>query len=372
MQLVCVTYERLFLFNLYPANNEFRTCSQNMSIGLFTTSSLDFPSEWNDRACLVNPVVYWEQYICPTPASVLFNYGHYTSMIENIVYLPSNHYSCVIDGGSSGTMYLKRRQWFFRKLLHLLRKRRWSKRNFQLMRAFSILLLLGGDVELNPGPHQIMSIRRYNSLSKLSTMDDKHLSGLSIPDLHMDCVCHVAVNLSGLSVPDCNMDCVCHVTMKLSGLSVPDCNMDCVCHAATDVSGLSILDVHIQSDHGYHVNKIEFCSHGELKSVPTCQEQCCKRDIQLAYMSSLVLLMGGDVELNPGPRQNVVNTTETTQGCDSENQSTTSEKSVDSRLHMLSACQRKRLQNETSAEHTSRLARLVENQRQRLENESEE
>ena len=84
-----------------------------MSIGLFTTSSLDFPSEWNDRACVVNPVVYWEQYICPTPASVLFNYGHYTSMIENIVYLQSNHYLFVIDGGRSGTMYLKRRQWFF-------------------------------------------------------------------------------------------------------------------------------------------------------------------------------------------------------------------------------------------------------------------
>ena len=201
---------------------------------------------------------------------------------------------------------------------------------------------------------------------------DKEIVRLSVPDCNMDSVCHVIMKLSGLSVPDCNMDCVCHVTNKLSGLSVPDCNMDCVCHAATDVSGLSIPDVHIQSDHGYHVNKIEFCSHGELKSVPTCQEPCCKCDIQLAYMSSLVLLMGGDVELNPGPRQNVVNTTETTQGCDSENQSTTSEKSVDSRLHMLSACQRKRLQNETSAERTSRLARLVENQRQRLENESEE
>ena len=141
-----------------------------------------------------------------------------------------------------------------------------------------------------------------------------------------------------------------------------------MCHAATDVSGLSIPDVHMESDHGYHVNKIEF----DIESVPTCQEPCCKRDIQLAYMSSLVLLMGGDVELNPGPRQNVVNTTETARECDSENQSTTSEKSVDSRLHMLSACQRKRLQNETSAERTSRLARLVENQRQRLENESEE
>ena len=39
---------------------------------------------------------------------------------------------------------------------------------------------------------------------------------------------------------------------------------------------------------------------------------------------------------------------------------------------MLSACQRKRLQNETSAERTSRLARLIENQRQRLANENEE
>ena len=383
----------LLLFIVCPTDNELYnvqcTCCKNMSIGLFTTSSLNVPLARDVQACFVNHVVYWEEYICPTPASVLFNYGHYTSMIENIVYLPSNHYSCVIDGGSSGTMYLKRRQWFFRKLLHLLRKRRWCKRNFQLMRAFSILLLLGGDVELNPGPHQIMSIRRYNSLSNLSTMGEKQLSGLSIPDLHMDCVYHVAVNLSGLSVPDCNMDCVCHVTRKLSGLSVPDCNMDCVCHvtrklsglsvpdcnidcvchAATDVSGLSIPNVHMESDHGYHVNKIEF----DIESVPTCQEPCFKHDIQLAYMSSLVLLMGGDVELNPGPRQDVVNdTSETTQECDSDKQSTSSENRVDSRLVMLSACQRKRLQNETSAERTSRLARLIENQRQRPENENDE
>ena len=120
-----------------------------------------------------------------------------------------------------------------------------------------------------------------------------------------------------------------------------------MCHAATDVSGLSIPDVHMESDHGYHVNKIEF----HFESVPTCQEPCCKRDLQLAYVSSLVLLMGGDVELNPGPRQDVVNdTSETTQKCDSDKQSTSSENRVDSRLVMLSACQRKRLQNETSAE----------------------
>ena len=263
------------MFIVCPAGNGFSTCSQNVSIGLFTTSSLDFHSEWNGQACVVNHVVYWEQYICPTPASVLFNYGHYTSMIERIVYLPCSHYSCMIDDGSNGTMYLKKRQWFFRKLLHLLRKRRWCKRNFQLMRALSILLLLGADVELNPGPHQIVLIRRYNSLSKLSTTDEKHLSGLGIPNLHMDCVCHVAVNLSGLSIPHYNMDCVCHVTMKLSGLSVPDCNMNCVCHVimklsgssvpdcnmdyvchvATGLSGLSIPDVHME--YGYHVYKIE-------------------------------------------------------------------------------------------------------------------
>ena len=345
-------------------------------------------------------------------------------MIEKMVYLPCNHYSCAID--NSGTTYLKRWQWFFRKLLHLLRKRRWCKRNFQLMCAFSILLLLGGDVELNPGPHQIVLICRYGSLSKLSTTDDKHLSGLSIPDLHMDYVCHVAVNLSGLSVPDCNMDYVCHVTMRmsglsepdcnmdyvchvpmrlsglsvpdcnmdyvchvpmrlsglsepdcnmdyvchvpmrLSGLSVPDCNMEYVCHVATDVSGLSVPNVHME--YGYHVYKIEL----DIGSVPICQEPCCKHDIQLAYMSNLVLLLGGDVELNPGPRQNVVNDTSETNGeCDSNKQSN-SENCVNLRLVMLSACQGKRLQNETSAERTSRLARLIQNQTQRLANETED
>ena len=87
-------------------------------------------------------------------------------------------------------------------------KRRWCKHNFQLLHALSILLLLGGDVELNLGPHQIdiVSNRCYDNLSKLSTVDTKHLSGLGIPDLHMDYVCHVAVKLSGLSVPNCNMD----------------------------------------------------------------------------------------------------------------------------------------------------------------------
>ena len=140
------------------------------------------------------------------------------------------------------------------------------------------------------------------------------LSGLSVPDCNMDCVRHVTMKWSELSVPDCNMDCVCHVTMKLSEVSVSDCNLDCVCHVATDVSGLSIPNVHMESDHVYHVNKIEF----DIESVPTYQEPWCKCAIQLAYMSSLVLDLG-DVELNQGPRQNVVNTKETTQECESEN-----------------------------------------------------
>ena len=239
----------------------------------------------------------------------------------------------MIDKVSSGTMYLKRRQWFFRKLLRLLRKRRWCKRNFQLMRAFSILLLLGGDVELNLGPHQIILICRCNSLSKLSTLDGNILSGLSIPDLLMDYVCHVAVNLSGLSIPDLPMDYVCHVTVNQSGLSIPDLVMDYMCH-------------------------------GVMPSV--------KHDIHLADMSILLLILG-DVELNPGPRQDVVNdTSETTQECNPERQSTNGEKSIDSRLVMLSACQRKCLHNETSAERTSQLARLIQNQGQRLEHDSEE
>ena len=223
-------------------------------------------------------------------------------------------------------------------------------------------------MELNTGPHQIVLICRYDSLTKLSMMDEKHLSGLGIPDLPMDYVCHVAVNLSWLSVPDCNMDYVCHVPMRMSGLSEPDCNMDYVCHVqmrlsglsvtdcnmdyvchvtmkllslsvpdciidyymchvASDVSGLSIIDVSME--YVCHKHKIKM----EIESVPTCQERCCKHDIKLAYMFSLVLLLGGDVELNPGPRHNVIDdASEKTRECDSERQSTSS---VHSRLVML-------------------------------------
>ena len=69
---VYLTIVLLLLFIVCPADNKFTTCSQNTSIGLFTTSSLNVPSERNVQACVVNHVVYWEQYICPTPASVLF------------------------------------------------------------------------------------------------------------------------------------------------------------------------------------------------------------------------------------------------------------------------------------------------------------
>ena len=51
---------------------------------------------------------------------------------------------------------------------------------------------------------------------------------------------------------------------------------------------------------------LDYVCHGVMPSV--------KRDIHLADMYILLLLLGGDVELNPGPRQDVVNDTfETTQ-----------------------------------------------------------
>ena len=48
----------------------------------------------------------------------------------------------------------QRRQWKRCTSHHLLRRRCYCKGNFRLARALSILLLLGGDVELNPGPRQ--------------------------------------------------------------------------------------------------------------------------------------------------------------------------------------------------------------------------
>ena len=162
------------------------------------------------------------------------------------------------------------------------------------MRALSILLLLGGDVELNPRPHQIMLIRRCNSLSKLSTVDENILSGLSIPDLLMDYVCHVAVNPSGLSIPDLLMDYVCHVAVNPSGLSIPDLLMDYVCHVAVNLSGLSkpdqvmdcVCHVPLNLSRSSVPNcNMDYVCHGVMPSA--------KRDIHLADMSTLLLLLGG-------------------------------------------------------------------------------
>ena len=139
------------------------------------------------------------------------------------------------------------------------------------MRGLSILLLLGGDVELNPGPHQIMLICRCNSSSKLSTVDENILSGLSIPDLLMDYVYHVAVNLSGLSIPDLLMDYVCHVAVNLSRLSTLDLLIYYVCHVAVYLSGLSIPD--LLMDYVCH----EAVNLSRL-SVPICNMDCVPRN----------------------------------------------------------------------------------------------
>ena len=61
---------------------------------------------------------------------------------------------------------------------------------------------------------------------------------------------------------------------EIVGLSVPDYDMAYVFHVVTDVSGLIIPDIYME--------KIEL----ETESILT---GCCKHDIQLAYMFSLVL-----------------------------------------------------------------------------------
>ena len=66
----------LLLFIVCPADNELYnvrcTCFKNMSNGLFATSSLNVPLAKDVQACVVNHVVYWEEYICPTLASVFY------------------------------------------------------------------------------------------------------------------------------------------------------------------------------------------------------------------------------------------------------------------------------------------------------------
>ena len=80
-------------------------------------------------------------------------HGHFTSNCLKYHDIPMKHYHLVFVLHKNMCIH-QRRQWFRCTLHHLLRRRRYCKGNFRLARALSILLLLGGDVELNPGPRQ--------------------------------------------------------------------------------------------------------------------------------------------------------------------------------------------------------------------------
>ena len=80
------------------------------------------------------------------------HHGHVTSNCHRY-YGIMRHYQMVFEMHIN-TRSHQRRQWFSCTLRHLLRRRRHCRRNFRLANALSLLLLLGGDIELNPGPRQ--------------------------------------------------------------------------------------------------------------------------------------------------------------------------------------------------------------------------
>ena len=80
-------------------------------------------------------------------------HGHFTTNSLEYHDIPMKHYHLVFVLHKNMCIH-QRRQWFRCTLHHLLRRRRYCKSNFRLACSLSILLLLGRDVELNPGPHQ--------------------------------------------------------------------------------------------------------------------------------------------------------------------------------------------------------------------------
>ena len=80
-------------------------------------------------------------------------HGHFTTNCLEYHDIPMKHYHLVFVLHKNMCIH-QRRQWFRCTLHHLLHRRRYCKGNFCLARALSILLYLGGDVELNPGPCQ--------------------------------------------------------------------------------------------------------------------------------------------------------------------------------------------------------------------------
>ena len=110
-----------------------------------------------------------------------------------------------------------------------------------------------------------------------------------------------------------------------------------------------------------------------------CRKCYCKGNFRLARALGI---LGGDVELNPGPRQNEIHdelsmpTSAVVSVMDQtgieEQEYMDSEVKKSSTLAMLSACHRKRLDAERVEEHCLRLLKMSENQRLRLQCETEE
>ena len=93
----------------------------------------------------------------------------------------------------------------------------------------------------------------------------------------------------------------------------------------------------------------------------------------LACVLSLLLLLAGDVELNPGPYHNSeISSLPASTAMLTDDQSEDKRAEREARLSMLSTCQRKCLENEKGKEYSARLAKTSENQRLSLHCETEQ
>ena len=159
------------------------------------------------------------------------------------------------------------------------------------------------------------------------------------------------------------------------------------CHGHFTTNSLEYHDIPMKHYHLVFVLHKNMCIH-QRRQWFRCtlhhllrRRRYCKGNFRLACSLSILLLLGRDVELNPGPRQNeihdeltmptsAVNPVMDQTGIGSQEYMDSAIKKC-STLAMLSACQRKRLDAETVEEHRIRLLKMSENQRLRLQYETE-
>ena len=134
-----------------------------------------------------------------------------------------------------------------------------------------------------------------------------------------------------------------------------------------------------------NINQFVFCDHADINRLKTTYLRYRKRLRRIFLYTSkrrfhrraclawllLLLLLCGDVEVNPGPTTGKEYQTETAKelnACLAEDEDMEAKKC--SRVAMLSACQRKRLDAETVKEHCARLAVMAQNQTLQLQCET--